>query len=108
MAGQNEATVKVSEARAPAPALFNSSGIDEHSEPLKKGGTPTGSLLSCGSGTFVQGNCHCIDCHSHVMGVPSPTIPVVAQHCHPGESLSTVSQTVPKPTATSMATSLVL
>lgn len=108
MAGQNEATVKVSETRAPAPALYDSSGIDENSEPLKKGGTPMGSLFSYGSGTFVQGNCYCIDCHSHVMGVPSQTIPVVVQHCHPGESLSTVSQTVPKPTATSMATSLVL
>ena len=67
MAGQNEATVKVSETRAPAPAVYDSSGIDENSEPLKKGGTPMGSLFSYGSGTFVQGNCYCIDCHSHVM-----------------------------------------
>lgn len=58
MAGQNEATVKFSEARAP---LCDSSDIDEQPEPLKDGGTPAGSLLSCGSGAFVQGNCHCID-----------------------------------------------
>ena len=63
MAGQNEATVKVSEARAPGPALYDCSDIDENLEPLKKG-----PLLSRGSGTFVQGNCHCIDCHSQVMG----------------------------------------
>ena len=103
MAGQNEATVKVSEARAPA--LCDSSDIDEQSEPLKDGGTPVGSLLSCGSGAFVQGNCHCTDCHSRVTGVPSPRMPAVVQHCHLGESLATVSQTVPKPAATSTVTS---